>query len=115
MSEQTNVNVTVNMGNQDESKFDGGLLSYVGWSILGGLITILTIGIAYPWALCMVYGWRINHTIINRKRLIFNGTGFGLFGLWIKWLLLMIITLGIYSLWIGISLEKWKVKNTTFA
>ncbi|MCD3195328.1 hypothetical protein G8S49_08090 [Clostridium botulinum C] len=39
----------------------------------------------------------------------------GLFCNWIKWLLLIIITLGIYSFWVGIALQKWKVKNTEFA
>jgi len=97
------------------SYFDGGLLSLIGWKILGFLVTILTLGICYPWALCMVYGWKINHTVIEGKRLKFTGSAVGLFGNWIKWFLLCIITLGIYSFWLGIALEKWKVKNTTFA
>jgi len=102
------------MGNA-ESKFDGGLLQYIGWNILGFLVTSLTLGICFPWALCMVYGWRINHTIIEGRRLKFNGKALGLFGNWIKWFLLCIITIGIYSFWVPISLEKWKVKNTSFA
>ena len=97
-----------------ESYFDGGLLSYIGWIILGTIVTLVTIGIAYPWALCMVYGWKINHTVVNGKRLRFTGTGIGLFGNWIKWFLLTIITCGIYSFWLFIALEKWKVKNTIF-
>ncbi|MGX8796197.1 hypothetical protein ACR6HW_08975 [Fusibacter sp. JL298sf-3] len=36
-------------------------------------------------------------------------------GNWIKWLLLCFITLGIYSFWLSIALERWKVKNTVFA
>ncbi|AIM64089.2 hypothetical protein WS105_0499 [Weissella ceti] len=44
----------------------------------------------------------------------FNGSAVGLFGHWIKWLLLMIITLGIYGFWVGIKLEDWKAKHTTF-
>ena len=98
----------------NESYFDGGLLSLLGWSILGGLVTMLTLGICYPWALCMVYGWKINHTVIEGRRLKFNGTAIGLFGNWIIWILLLIITLGIYGLWLGIALEKWKVKHTAF-
>jgi uncharacterized membrane protein len=97
-----------------DSKFDGGLLSYIGWNILGFLVTVLTLGICYPWALCMVYGWRINHTIINGKRLKFKGKSLDLFLHWLLWLLLCIITLGIYSFWLSISLERWKVKNTIF-
>jgi uncharacterized membrane protein YjgN (DUF898 family) len=96
------------------SYFDGGLLQLIGWNIVGTLLTVFTLGICYPWALCMVYGWKINHTVIEGKRLKFNGSAVGLFGNWIKWLLLTIVTLGIYGLWLNIALEKWKVKNTTF-
>jgi uncharacterized membrane protein YjgN (DUF898 family) len=98
-----------------ESYFDGGLLNLIGVALLGFIITTITFGICYPWALCMVYGWRINHTVIEGRRLRFNGTAISLFGQWIKWLFLSIITLGIYSFWLGIALEKWKVKNTSFA
>ena len=99
----------------EKSYFDGGLLRLIGWRILGTLITIFTLGICYPWALCMVYSWKTKHTVIEGKRLQFNGSAFGLFGNWIKWLLLCIITFGIYSFWVGIALEKWKAKHTTFA
>lgn len=98
-----------------QSYFDGGLLQLIGWNLLGVLITIFTLGICYPWALCMVYGWKANHTTIEGRRLKFVGSAVGLFGNWIKWFLLTIITLGIYGFWLGIALEKWKVKNTIFA
>jgi uncharacterized membrane protein YjgN (DUF898 family) len=62
----------------------------------------------------MVYGWEMNHTIINGKRLKFNGKAVSLFGHWILWIFLSIITLGIYILWLNIALKKWIVKNTTF-
>lgn len=100
------------MGN--ESYFDGGLLTFIGVIILGAIITSITFGICYPWALCLVYGWKINHTVIEGRRLKFNGTAIGLFGNWIKWFLLTVITLGIYGLWLHIKLEQWKVKNTSF-
>ncbi len=96
------------------SFFDGGVLSYLGVSILGGLLIALTVGIATPWAITLVYGWRINHTVIEGRRLYFSGTGLGLFGNWIKWFLLTIITLGIYGFWVHIKLEDWKVRNTSF-
>lgn len=98
----------------EQSYFDGGLLQLIGWSILGGLVTMFTLGICYPWALCMLYSWKIKHTVIEGKRLKFDGSAIGLFGNWIKWLLLCIITLGIYSFWVGIALEKWKAKHTSF-
>lgn len=98
-----------------ESYFDGGLLGLVGINFLGILITILTFGLAYPWAVCLVYGWEIKHTVIEGRRLGFSGTGIGLFGSWIKWFLLTIITLGIYSFWLGIKVKEWKTRHTYFA
>ena len=112
MSQTTNIYVNAE---GTTSHFDGGLGEWICWNIVGVFVTAITFGICYPWALCKIYGWKINHTVINGRRLKFNGTGVSLFGNWIKWLLLTIITFGIYSFWLGIKLEQWKVKNTTFA
>ena len=95
------------------SFFDGGLLALIGWTILGFLVTVLSFGILYPWSLVVVYGWKINHTGIDGHRMRFTGSAFGLFVNWIKWLFLIIITIGIYSFWVGIKLEVWKAKQTT--
>ena len=99
----------------EKSYFDGGLLQLIGWQILGGLVTVLTLGICYPWAICMIYRWEAKHTVINGRRLKFNGTAMQLFGNWIKWILLTLITLGIYSFWLNIKLIQWKTKHTEFA
>ncbi|GEN88530.1 DUF898 family protein [Oceanobacillus sp. FSL W8-0428] len=96
------------------SFFDGGLLQFIGWVILGTLVTVFTLGICYPWSITMIYGWRINHTVIDGKRMHFSGSAVGLFGNWIKWWLLTIITLGIYGFWVFIKLEDWKVRHTNF-
>ena len=48
-----------------ESYFDGGLLQLIGWALLGSLITVCTLGICFPWAICMIYNWEISHTVIN--------------------------------------------------
>ncbi|MEK3992759.1 hypothetical protein [Robertmurraya sp. FSL R5-0851] len=98
-----------------KSYFDGGLLQFIGWTLLGWLVTVFTFAICYPWALTMIYGWKINHTVVEGRRLKFNGSAIGLFGNWIKWWFLCVITLGIYSFWLFIALEKWKAKHTTFA
>ena len=99
----------------EKSYFDGGLLQLIGWHILGSLVTVLTLGICYPWAICMIYRWEAKHTVINGRRLRFDGTAVQLFGNWIKWLLLTIITLGIYGFWLNIKLIQWKTKHTVFA
>lgn len=113
----SSTNVVVNVGASEErnSYFDGGLFEFIGLSILGFLVTVCTLGICYPWAINIVYKWKIEHTVINGRRLKFNGTAIGLFGMWIKWWVLCVITLGIYTFWMFISLEKWKAKHTTFA
>ena len=118
MSSDTTATVNLNLTNQietGESLFDGTLGSWIGVNIIGFLISLLTLGLGAPWTISKIYGWKINHTIIHGRRLKFTGTGWGLFGTWIKWLLLCIITAGIYSFWVMIDLEKWKVKNTTYA
>ena len=100
---------------EEKSYFDGGLLQLIGWHILVFLITIITFGICYPWAVCMIYNWEIKHTVIEGKRLYFDGKAIQLFGNWIKWLLLYILTLGIYAFWINIAIKKWKTAHTHFA
>ena len=100
---------------KNESYFDGGLLQLIGWKILGGLVTTITLGICYPWAVCMVYNWETKHTVIEGRRLKFTGTAIGLFGNWIKWFLLTIITFGIYGFWVNIKIKKWITKHTEFA
>jgi uncharacterized membrane protein YjgN (DUF898 family) len=115
MSEIATATINPQQKAESNSYFDGGLLQLIGWSILGFFITVCTLGICYPLALCLVYKWQTKHTVIDGKRLIFEGSAIGLFGLWIKWLLLLIITIGIYSFWVGISLKKWKVRHTHFA
>lgn len=102
------------MRNGRHSFFDGGLISYIGWFLLGLIVTVLSLGILYPWAVVMLYGWKINHTVIDGHRMHFNGTALGLFGHWIKWWFLTIITLGIYGFWVFIKLEDWKAANTIF-
>ena len=100
---------------KNDSYFDGGLLQLIGWKLLGGLVTTITLGICYPWAICMVYNWETKHTVIEGRRLKFTGTAIGLFGNWIKWWILTIITCGIYGFWLNIKLKKWITKHTIFA
>ncbi|WP_203288573.1 DUF898 family protein [Metabacillus indicus] len=115
MSTEAYVSQPVNAASHKEaSYFDGGLFQYIGWSLLGLLVTVCTFGICYPWSITMILSWKARHTVINGKRLRFHGTAIGLFGNWIKWWFLCIITLGIYSFWLFIALEKWKTKHTSF-
>ncbi len=98
-----------------KSYFDGGLLELIFLRIVGYLITVCTLGICYPFAVCLIYKWEVEHTVVEGRRLKFTGSAIGLFGNWIKLLLLIFITFGIYSFWVSIFIRKWKAKNTIFA
>lgn len=98
----------------NNSYFDGGLLQFIGYKILGFLVTVCTLGICYPWSVTIIYKWEIEHTIINGRRLRFDGTALQLFGNWLKWWLLTAITLGIYGFWVFIKVRQWKTKHTYF-
>ena len=97
-----------------DSYFDGSLIELIGWKLLTFLITIITFGIGAPWGACMIYSYQINHTVYNGKRLKFEGTGGDLFVNIFKWVLLSIITLGIYTLFIPIRKTKWVISNIHF-
>lgn len=109
MSESISVNAKPNF------TFDGGAATYVGTQLAAFFITLLTLGIMYPYALVLVERWRCKHSFIDGHQLEFRGTGIGLFGHWIKWFFLTIITLGIYLFWVNPRLQKWIWENTAFA
>lgn len=94
--------------------FDGGAANYFGTCILAALIIIFTLGIGYPWGLCLIQRWKAKHTYIQGRRLKFTGTGLSLIGLWLKWFVFLIITLGIYSFWLIPSLQRWITEHTDF-
>jgi len=62
----------------------------------------------------MVISWETKHTVIQGRRLKFTGSAIGLFGQWIKWLLLSIVTFDIYAFWVQIALKKWVAKHIFF-
>lgn len=100
------------MNYMSESKFDGSLFGLVGHRVGCFIVTVCTLGLAYPWATCHMLRWKTMHTIIDGHRLTFDGKAIQLFGNWIKWILLTLITFGIYGFWLGIKLEQWKACHT---
>ncbi|HEV2637691.1 MAG TPA: DUF898 family protein [Actinocrinis sp.] len=94
--------------------FDGGAATYVGTALLAGLITAVTLTICYPFAIVLMQRWKAKHSYIDGRRLVFTGSAIGLWGNWIKWLLLCIITLGIYSFWVVPRLLRWIWEHTEF-
>ena len=95
-----------------ESYFDGGLLFVIWLSISNFFIVVFTFGICTPWAITRSYKWEIEHSVVDGKRLVFDGKAINLFAHWLKWMFLTLITLGIYSFWVKIKVLEWKTKHT---
>ena len=97
-----------------ESKFVGTVGGYLGTAILASLLTSITLGIAAPWAICMILNYVYSNMVIEGKRLVFHGKGGSLFGSWIKWVLLTFVTFGIYGFWVPVKVLSWITENTSF-
>ena len=96
------------------SSFDGKLIQLIGWILVGLILTVVTLGLGYPFAKCFILDWRFKHTKINGKRLSFDGNGLQLWGNYIKWTFFTIITLGIFLLFLPVQWNKWIVKHTHY-
>ncbi|MDR0718212.1 MAG: DUF898 domain-containing protein [Treponema sp.] len=102
-------------GQKGGSSFDGSVLGNFGTNFVAGFLTLITLGIGYPWAIAYRQKWLLSHTIIEGKRLTFDGTGAQLFGNYIKWWLLSIVTLSIYAIFfMPVRMQQWVVKHTFF-
>lgn len=102
------------MGRSQSFRFDGGAGTYLGTGVLAFLITVLSFGLAAPFAIVLRQRWRAKHTYVNGHRLVFVGTGMSLFGNWLKWLALTVITFGIYGFWVAPRVQRWIAENTDF-
>lgn len=96
-------------------RFDGGAGTFFLVGLGSTLLSLITLGLAAPWAMAMYYRWQTEHTIINGRRLRFTGSGGQLFGQWIKWWLLTVVTLGIYTFWVWPRLIRWCTEKQDFS
>ncbi len=97
------------------SYFDGRTIQLIGWRLLGILLSAITLGIAAPWAECMILRWQAKHTVVEGQRLRFDGKGHQLLGRYLLWGLLILVTFGIYTIFLPVRMRKWQVKHLSFA
>lgn len=97
-----------------DSYFDNTVKNTVLHHLKSFLLGVITLGLAYPWILCMDQEAKCKHTVICGKRLKFIGNPKELVSHWILWWFLMIITLGIYGLVVKVRFEQWVTANTIF-
>ncbi|MBW2029587.1 MAG: DUF898 family protein [Deltaproteobacteria bacterium] len=76
------------------------------------LLSMITFGLYSPWALVRLYKLKATHTVINGKRVNFNGTGGDLFVLGLIQGLITLVTFGLYFPWAFCSIYRWRAQNT---
>ena len=109
------MHTTFEDGALGNSSFDGTIFDYAGRAIIGGSMVVGTLGLGTAWHVCNMCVWEIDNAVIGGRRLKFTGTWQELFGKWIISWLLIIVTCGIYSLFVSKALYRWQVEHTTFA
>lgn len=94
------------------SEFTGSAFGLLGVNILSFLVSLLTLGFAMPAMVCYKQRWMARHTIIDNRHLTFDGAAGQLFGKWIGWLILTVLTVGIFLFFIPMRMQKWVVSHT---
>lgn len=80
-----------------ESKFSGGVLGLLGIRILVAALFLFTFGLGFPWCVCFKREWIAKHTVIDGRRLRFDGNGLELFGFYVAWWLLTVVLLLVFA------------------
>lgn len=99
---------------KDESFYRGTLLGNFLINITSFLLVFVSLGLLIPYVVCRKHRYINSNTFICGEKLVFKGKTMELFGHFILWWFLTIITLGIYTIWLSIAIKKWTVKNTHF-
>ena len=83
--------------------------------VLLGVYAFFMLWLGSAWATVIFLRWQYRHTTINNQRLVFKGKTVALWGNFLKWFFLFVITLTIYGLWLWIKMQKWIIKNVVTA
>ena len=96
-------------------EYKGTGLAYLWLMIWTGILILITLGLAFPWAYTAKQRWIAARTFIDNKQLVFKGTGMGMFGTWLLVVFLTMITLAIYAPWGYCRIKRWQTNNLYFA
>ena len=97
-----------------QSEFTGGAISNFLRLLAVSFVSSITLGLLLPTMICWYQRWIARHTFINGRQLVFDGKGGQLFGKYLLWLLLTIVTFGIFMIWLPVKVLKWMTKHTHF-
>ena len=96
------------------SDFTGGAFALFFINLLTVFVTIVTLTLAYPAMKCWQMRWEVKHTLVNGRRLVFDGKAGQLFGKALLWMLLTVVTVCIYGFWLPVKIKKWIATHTKF-
>ncbi|MCD8309183.1 MAG: DUF898 domain-containing protein [Clostridia bacterium] len=100
------------IGGSGKSYYNCGIIEKLLMLVKYYAIIICTLTIGSSWAYCYKTKWTLNHTVIDGKALDFCGKGLNFFGkIWLT-ILLVIVTCGIYLLWVPTVFKRWEVEHT---
>ena len=77
-------------------------------------VSMVTLGFAYPWLKCHYEGFIASKTYVKGRRLSFDGKGKDLAKKYYLWMLLCVVTFGIYSIFLADKLHKWVIEHTHY-
>ena len=85
---------------EQKSRYTGGAIvrSLMKW--LSVIVSIITLSLALPAMVCWRERYECRHTYIDNKQLRFDGHALQLLGKFVLWVLLTVITFGIYGFWL---------------
>jgi len=73
---------------------DGSAWKYLGLAILWGVVTVLSLGLAFPWMRAKLIEYRMNHSRFGNTTLTFHMPMQDLWGLFIPWLATYLVCFG---------------------
>ena len=76
-----------------------------------GVFAFFMLWLGLAWSTVIFLRWQYRHTVIGGKRLVFKGKKTALWGNFLKWLFLTVLTLTIYGLWVWIKMQRWVISN----
>ena len=98
-------------------RYIGKGVDILGYVILGGILTIITLGLYTPWYFNSLVKYVCEHVqVVNpapgsTTSIDFTGSGVGLLGRFILWEILVIVTLGLYLPWMISGMYGYLVEN----
>lgn len=94
------------------ASYKGKLSEFMGLSLRGNILSILTLGIYTAWYETQLYKFILENMRFGSLRFSYNGTSKDLFLMYLKGFFLGIVTLGIYNIWNVKNLYNYTIDHT---